>query len=110
MPSPILYGDYLYVMSDRGLLTCLDARSGRRVYEGARVPKPATFTASPVAYSGRLLLTSEEGETFVVKAGEQHEVLRINAVGEAVYASPALADGRVYLRGERHLFCIREAK
>ncbi len=110
VPSPILYGDYLYVMSDRGLLTCLDARSGRRVYEGARVPKPATFTASPVAYGGHLLLTSEEGETFVVKAGAQHEILRVNAVGEAVFASPALADGRVYIRGERHLFCIRQAE
>ncbi len=51
--------------------------------------------APPVAYSGRLLLASEEGETFVVKAGERHEVWRVKAVGEAVSASPALADGRV---------------
>jgi outer membrane protein assembly factor BamB len=108
VPSPILYGDLLYVMTDSGLLTCLDARTGDRKYEGARVPKPARFTASPVGYNGKILLTSEEGETFMIKAGPVHEVLRTNSVGEAVYASPAVADGRLYIRAIDHLFCIRE--
>ncbi|MEP7270621.1 MAG: PQQ-binding-like beta-propeller repeat protein, partial [Acidobacteriota bacterium] len=53
-PSSILYGDYVYLMTDRGLLTCLDVRTGEVKYEGARVPKPATFTASPVAFEGRI--------------------------------------------------------
>jgi outer membrane protein assembly factor BamB len=106
VPSPILYGDYLYLMTDRGLLTCLEALTGRVLYEGGRVPVPATFTASPVAFGDRLLLTSEDGDTFFIKAGPRHEVLGTSSVGEPVYASPALARGRVFIRGEHHLFAI----
>ena len=106
VPSPILYGDYVYLMTDRGLLTCLDAKTGKVEYEGARVPKPTTFMASPVAYESMILLTSEEGETFILKAGPKHEVLRSNSVGEPVYASPAIANGNIFIRGESHLFAI----
>jgi len=109
VPSPILYGDYVYLMTDKGLLTCLDARTGEVKYEGGRVPVPATFTASPVAFGGKLLLTSEDGDTFVIKAGPKHEVLRTNSVGEPVYSSPAIADGTIYIRGERHLYAIAKA-
>ncbi|HTG95037.1 MAG TPA: PQQ-binding-like beta-propeller repeat protein [Pyrinomonadaceae bacterium] len=106
VPSPILYGDYLYLTSDRGVLTCLDAKTGEVKYEGGRVPVPATFTASPVAFDGKILLTSEDGDTFVVKAGPKHEILGTNSVGEPVYASPAVADGNIFIRGERNLYCI----
>jgi outer membrane protein assembly factor BamB len=106
VPSPILYGELLYVMTDRGLLTCFEARTGKVIYEGRRVPKPATFSASPVAFEGKILLTSEDGETFVIRAGAEHEVLRTNTVDEPVYASPAVANGRIYIRGARHLFAI----
>lgn len=106
VPSPILYGDYVYLMTDKGLLTCLDAKTGALQYEGGRVPVPATFTASPVAYDGVILLTSEDGDSFVIRAGPKHEVVRTNSVGEPVYASPALVTGRIYVRGERHLFAI----
>jgi len=68
---------------------------------------PATFTASVVAYGDRLLMTSEDGDTFVLKAGATHEILRTNSVGEPVYASPALAGRTVYIRGAEHLFAIR---
>jgi outer membrane protein assembly factor BamB len=63
VPSPILYGDYLYLTTDRGILTCLDARTGEVKYEGGRIPIPATFTASPIAFEGKILLTSEDGDT-----------------------------------------------
>ena len=106
VPSPILYGDYLYLTTDRGILTCLDARSGELKYEGGRVPVPATFTASPVAFDGKILLTSEDGDTFIVKAGPKHEILGTNSLGEPVYASPAIADGRIFIRGEKNLYCI----
>jgi outer membrane protein assembly factor BamB len=106
VPSPILYGEYVYLMTDKGLLTCLDAKTGALQYEGGRVPVPATFTASPVAYEGVILLTSEDGESFVIRAGPRHEVLRTNSVGEPVYASPALVDGTIFIRGDRHLFAI----
>ena len=106
VPSPILYGDYLYLTSDRGVLTCLDAKTGEVKYEGGRVPVPASFTASPVAFDGKILLTSEDGDTFVVKAGPKHEIIGTNTVGEPVYASPAVADGHIFIRGERNLYCI----
>jgi outer membrane protein assembly factor BamB len=105
--SPILYGDYLYLFTDTGITTCLDAMTGEVVYLGGRIPVPSTFTASPVAFGNKLLFTSEDGDTFVVRAGPVHEVLRTNSVGEPVYASPALADGMVFIRGERHLFAIK---
>lgn len=108
--SPILYGDYVYIMNDKGILTCLDARTGQVKYEGGRVPAPATFTASPVAFDGKILLSSEDGDTFVIKAGPTHEVLGANSLGEPIYASPAIADGRIFIRGEKHLYCIRKPK
>jgi outer membrane protein assembly factor BamB len=106
VPSPILYGDYLYLTTDRGILTCLDAKTGAVKYEGGRVPIPATFTASPVAVDGKILLTSEDGDTFIVKAGPVHEIIGTNTVGEPVYASPAIADGRIFIRAEKHLYAI----
>ena len=107
MPSPIAYGDYLYLMTDRGIVTCLDANTGEVVYEGGRVPVPATLTASPVAFAGKILLTSEDGDSFVMRAGPEHEIIRTNSLDEPVYASPALANGMIFIRGERHLFAIR---
>ncbi len=107
VPSPIAYGDYLYLMTDRGIVTCLDANTGEVVYEGGRVPVPATFTASPVAFAGKILLTSEDGDSFVMRAGPEHEIIRTNSLDEPVYASPALANGMIFIRGERHLFAIK---
>ena len=106
VPSPILYGDYLYLTTDRGILTCIDAKTGEIKYEGGRIPIPATFTASPVAFEGKILMTSEDGDTFIVKAGPKHEIIGTNSVGEPVYASPAIADGRIYIRGEKHIYAI----
>jgi outer membrane protein assembly factor BamB len=106
VPSPILYGDYLYLTTDRGVLTCIDAKTGEVKYEGGRIPIPATFTASPVAFEGKILMTSEDGDTFIVKAGPKHEIIGANSIGEAVYASPAVADGRIFIRGEKNLYCI----
>jgi outer membrane protein assembly factor BamB len=106
VPSPIVVGAHLYLMTDKGIVTGLDAKTGELRYEGGRVPVPATFTASPVAYGDRLLLTSEDGDTFAIKAGPVFELLGQSSVGEPVYASPALAGGRIFIRGERHLFAI----
>ena len=106
VPSPILYGDYLYLTTDRGILTCLDAKTGEVKYEGGRIPIPATFTASPVAFDGKILLTSEDGDTFIVKAGPKHEILGTNSVGEPVYASPAISDRKIFIRAENNIYCI----
>ena len=107
VPSPILYGDYYYVMSDKGLLTCFDAKTGVVKYEGKRPTKPATFMGSPVAADGKILITSEDGDTTVIKAGAEFEILTTNSIGEPVYSSAAIADGHIYLRGEKHLYSIK---
>ncbi len=107
--SPILYEGLLYILNDQGVVTCFDARTGEIKYSGGRVPIPASFTASPVAFDGKLLLTSEDGDVFVIKAGESHEVLATNTMGEPILASPAIAAGKIFIRGEKHLFCIEKA-
>ena len=110
VPSPILYENYVYLMTDRGILTCLDAKTGEVKYEGGRIPIPATFTASPVAFDGKILLTSEDGDTYVIKAGPKHEVVAANSVDEPVYASPAISSGMIFIRGEKNLYCISNTK
>ena len=104
--SGVSYGGNIYLITDSGTMTALDAKSGQLKYEGGRFPAPSVFFASPVAFDGKLLLTSEEGDTFILKAGPTHEVLRINSLGEPVYASPAIADGRIFIRGEQNIYCI----
>ncbi|HST12748.1 MAG TPA: hypothetical protein VLL05_20395, partial [Terriglobales bacterium] len=99
----------VYLMSDAGILTCLNAKTGELVYEGGRVPIATKFYgASPVAFEGKILLTSDDGETFVIKAGPKHEVLGTNSIGEPSRVSIAIADHKLFVRGERHLFCISE--
>jgi outer membrane protein assembly factor BamB len=94
-------------MSDAGILTCLNAKTGEVVYEGGRVPIATKFYgASPVAFDGKILLTCDDGDTFVIKAGPKHEVLATNSIGEPSRTSIAIADGKLFLRGEKSLFCI----
>jgi outer membrane protein assembly factor BamB len=109
VPSPILFGDDLYLMTEAGLITCLDARTGTVKYEGGRPPVATSFKSSLVAYGDRVLQTSEEGDTFVIRAGAKHEVLRTNSVGEPVWASLAFARDTIFIRGDKHLFAIRNA-
>jgi outer membrane protein assembly factor BamB len=106
VPSPILVGGLLYLVTDKGLVSCLDARTGKVHYEGGRPPVGARFMASPVAVAGHLLLASMDGDTVVLKQGTSHEVVRSNPLGEPIAASPAVAGGRLYIRGEQHLFAI----
>ncbi|MGH7455172.1 MAG: PQQ-binding-like beta-propeller repeat protein, partial [bacterium] len=106
-PSPLAYGDPVYVLFDRGFLECRDARSGKEVYGRRRLdPAAAAFTASPWAYGGKIFCLSEDGDTFIIKAGPQHEVLATNSIEEPVFASPAISNGMIFIRGEKHLYCI----
>ncbi len=106
--SPLLYGDYLYLSTDKGILTCLDAKTGEMKYENGRPPAPSTIFASMVAYDGRILVTNDEGDTYMIKAGPTFEILGKNSVGEVVQASPAIANGALFIRGAQHLFCIKQ--
>ena len=104
--SNILYGDYLYLFTDNGIVTCLDPKTGVVKYEGGRIPVPARFMGSPVAFGGFVAMTSEGGDTFMLKAGPTHEIVRTNSIDEPVYSSPAIANGRIYIRADKHLFAI----
>jgi outer membrane protein assembly factor BamB len=104
--SPILVGDYVYLTTDSGILTCLDAKTGEIKYEGGRPPAPSRFMASMVAVGDTLLQPSEAGDVYVVRAGPRHEIIRTNSLDETITASPAIANGRIYLRTEQHLVAI----
>ena len=106
VPSPVAVDGLVYLMTDKGLLSCLDATTGAVKYEGGRPPVASSFMASPVVVGGRILLMSLDGDTHVIRAGPTHEVLRTNSLGEPIAASAAVAPGRLYIRGERHLFAI----
>jgi outer membrane protein assembly factor BamB len=96
-------------MTGAGLLTCLDAHTGEPKYESKRFPAPSQFVASPVAFDGKVLITSQDGDTYVVKAGPEHEILGTNPLGEQIFASLALVGDSIYIRAERHLYRIRVA-
>ena len=108
IPSPLFYNGYLYLMSDSGMLTCLDAKTGEVKYEAKRVPDPGSFTSSMTEFDGKILMTSEDGDTYVIKAGPEFQVLQKNSVGEPVAASPALAGGSIYIRSDKSLFRIHK--
>ncbi len=104
VPSAILVGDRYYLVDDAGIATCLDAASGERVWQKRL---SGAFTASPVAGDGKIYFTNEDGETTVIAAGNGgFKRLARNSVGEPVYASPAIAQGCIFLRTNRHLLCI----
>ena len=104
--SNILYGDYVYLLTDTGVVTCLDAETGAIKYEGGRPPVASRFMGSPVAFGGFIAMTSEEGQTFLLRAGPTHEIVRTNTVDEPVYSSLAIANGRILIRAEKHLYAI----
>ncbi|MBA3247750.1 MAG: PQQ-binding-like beta-propeller repeat protein, partial [Pyrinomonadaceae bacterium] len=86
-------------------LSAYQARTGERV-DQERLP--SSFSASPVAADGKLYLSSEDGEVFVVKAGPKFELLATNAMGEALMATPAISDGMLIIRGQNHVYGIAE--
>lgn len=102
--SPLSYGDYLYTLTDAGVLRCFNARNGDLQYE-QRVGG-AVFFASPVAADGKLYFTSTDGEVYVVRAGPKYELLATNVFDEYCLSTPAISEGMIYIRTSRHLFCI----
>lgn len=106
--SALVYGDYYYTLLDRGFLVAHDARTGDEVYRRQRLEIGNGFTASPWAYNGKVFLLSEDGETFVVKAGPEFEILHKNAMNEMTLATPAVAQGSVILRTQSKLYRIAE--
>jgi outer membrane protein assembly factor BamB len=108
LPSPIVYGEHLYLINNNGVMSAYDAKTGKSVYQ-QRVGDGGSFVASPIAAAGRLYIASEDGDVYVVKTGTQYELLAKNSVGEPVLATPALAGDLLLVRGAKHLFAIAES-
>jgi outer membrane protein assembly factor BamB len=106
MPTPLLYRDALYVLSNAGLIDAYGLSTGEEIYRQRVEHGGSGFSASPVAADGRIYLSSEDGDMFVVRAGSTFELLGKNPMGEPLMATPAIAGGTMYVRGEKHLFAI----
>jgi outer membrane protein assembly factor BamB len=106
-PSPLLVGDRLTIVSDRGIATCLDARTGKEHWQRRL---GGSMSASPLAAAGRIYFLSEEGEAIVLGAEGRGEELARNDLGERTLASPAVAGSAIFIRTEKHLFRIEESK
>src|SRR5215213_1334837 len=109
VPTPVTDGKLFYVVNDRGIVWCLDAKTGKEVYAQQRL-KPGTYSASPVLADGKLYVTNEDGVTSVVKAGPQFEVLAENDLAEYTLSSPAVSNGQIFIRTSGHLYAIGRRK
>ena len=109
MTTPLVYRDHLYVVSDGGVVTAFEAASGERVYQARLGNVGGAHSASPIAAEGRIYAASEDGDVFVFTAGEEHELLAVNPVGEVILATPAISEGQVFVRTTRHLFAFAES-
>ena len=108
VPSGILVGDVLYLVNDmQSIVTAYEARTGALLFQGRLgVARREGFSASPVAVNGKVFLTNDDGETFVLEAGREFKLLRVNPLDEPTLASPALVDGRWYFRTASSLVAI----
>ncbi len=110
MQTPLVYGDYLYSCMDNGVLSCFDARTGQRIYRQRLGKGMSGFTASGVAGDEKLYYTSEDGDVYVVKPGIDFKLLATNSMGEPCMATPAISEGVLYIRGQKHLFAIENTR
>jgi outer membrane protein assembly factor BamB len=105
VPSPVVVGGYLIVPDDRGTANCFDAATGERYWQ-ERLGKH--YSASLVTVGGLVYLVADDGITKVIRPGPKLEVVAENPLGEHCYSSPAISQGRIFLRGEKHLYCLGE--
>ena len=105
VPTPVSDGKYLYVVDDRGVLHCLDAKTGAVIYGPQRL-KSGTYSSSPVLADNKLYISNEDGVTTVVKAGPAFEIVAENAFEEYILSSPAISDGQIFIRTAANLYCI----
>jgi len=108
VPAPLLYDGVLYMVRDGGIMTSMDPSNGE-VIKQARIKEAIEgFYSSPVAAEGKIYVSSESGKVIVLKAGKEWERLAVNDLGEEIWATPALVDGRVFLRTGSSLYCFQE--
>lgn len=110
-PTSLIYKDRMYVLYDRGLLSCFQASDGKEVFASQRLPNGRAFTSSPWAYGGKIFCLNEDGVTFVLKAGDTFEVLHTNSLAEddMCMATPAFAGDQLLIRTSARIYCIRSS-
>jgi outer membrane protein assembly factor BamB len=107
LPSPLIYENVLYMVNDGGgIVTILNPDTGELLKQGRLPGQSDTFYASPVAGDGKVYISSEKGQVFVLPPGPTLEPLQVNDMGDGIYATPALVDGRIYLRTLNTLYCF----
>lgn len=105
VPSGILVGDRYFVAEDHGVAMCIDVNRGKVLWQKRL---GGEFTTSPIAAAGKVYFTNESGETVILNANtERYEELARNSLGEAVYSSLAASDGRLFIRGSKHIYCVK---
>ena len=104
VPSPLVLDGLVYTIKNGGILTVLRADTGEVVKTGRVGSAPASYSASPVSTGGRIYFANEDGILFVVRAGKDWDLMASNDLGEPLFATPALSDGRIYVRGQKSLF------
>jgi outer membrane protein assembly factor BamB len=109
VPTPVTDGTYIYLPNDRGIVWCLDARTGKEIYGGKRI-KPAIYSSSPVLADGKIYISNEEGLTTVIKAGPEFEVLAENPLEDYMLSSPAISDGQIFLRTTKWLYAVGQRR
>lgn len=110
LPTPVAYDGAVYALTETGILSRFDAKTGELTYKTRIDPAASAFTTSPWAYNGRLFCLSEEGQTFVIAAGEKFQLLHVNELDEMAQASPALVGERLLIRTEGRLYSIRRGR
>ena len=109
--SPVLYDNKLYVVTDNGMISAFNATTGEPYYQQTRLPKGYNLKASPVGANGKLYLATEDGDVVVLKMGDKFEVLATNHLTDEIFiATPVIADGEIFLRGQNTLFCISDKR
>jgi len=108
LPSPLLYEGVLYMVNDGGIVTSLDPETGETLAQGRLEGAVDKYYASPVAADGKIYFVSELGLVAVVEPGGQLDVVAVSDLDDLVYGTPALADGRIWLRTRNHLYCFAE--
>jgi outer membrane protein assembly factor BamB len=110
LPTPVIYKGGVYVLSDKGIFARYDAKTGKNTYKSRIHPEAYNFTSSPWAYNDMIFCINEEGKTFVIKAGEEFELLGVNYVDDITLATPAIAGDRLLIRTQETLLSIRGSK
>ncbi len=108
MPTPLVYRDRLYILLDRGMMSCYNAVTGEEIYDRKRLGRHGEFTASPLAYNGKVFCFSERGNAVAIKAGDTFEVTDVSLLDEMIMATPAISGDRLLIRTIDHLYCIQK--